>query len=129
MDKGGCADRVTSSSCRGVFKAGLAASVWLGQQGLLSAILRVIWLWGATGLLLSLAGILSKMTISTAVDAFGGMVKAAQQIISIGALAASGVGAAGAGAVGAAAPPPVQSRASLGIHRADLQGLKPRWVI
>lgn len=86
----------------GVFKAGLAASVWLGQQGLLSAILRVIWLWGATGLLLSLAGILSKMTISTAVDAFGGMVKAAQQIISIGALAASGVGAAGAGAVGAA---------------------------
>jgi hypothetical protein len=86
----------------GVFKAGLAASTWLGQQGILSAILRVVWLWGATGLLLSLAGILGKMTISTTADAFGGMIKAAQQIISIGALAASGVGAAGAGAVGAA---------------------------
>jgi hypothetical protein len=86
----------------GVFKAGMAASTWLGQQGLLSAILRVVWLWGATGLLLSLAGILGKMTISTAADAFGGMIKAAQQIISIGALAASGVGVAGAGAVGAA---------------------------
>ncbi len=86
----------------GVFKAGMAASTWLGQQGLLSAILRVVWLWGATGLLLSLAGILGKMTISTTADAFGGMIKAAQQIISIGALAASGVGAAGAGAVGAA---------------------------
>lgn len=86
----------------GVFKAGMAASIWLGQQGLLSAILRVVWLWGATGLLLSLAGILGKMTISTTADAFGGMIKAAQQIISIGALAASGVGAAGAGAVGAA---------------------------
>lgn len=86
----------------GVFKAGMAASTWMGQQGLLSAILRVIWLWGATGLLLSLAGILGKMTISTTADAFGGMIKAAQQIISIGALAASGVGAAGAGAVGAA---------------------------
>ncbi len=86
----------------GVFKAGMAASTWMGQQGLLSAIIRVIWLWGATGLLLSLAGILGKMTISTTADAFGGMIKAAQQIISIGALAASGVGAAGAGAVGVA---------------------------
>jgi len=85
----------------GVFKAGMAASTWLGQQGLLSAILRVVWLWGATGLLLSLAGILGKMTISTTADAFGGMIKAAQQIVSIGMLAASGVGAAGAGAVGA----------------------------
>ena len=80
----------------GVFKAGMAASTWMGQQGMLSAILRVVWLWGATGLLLSLAGILGKMTISTTADAFGGMLKAAQQIISIGALAASGVGAAGA---------------------------------
>ena len=86
----------------GVFKAGMAASTWMGQQGLLSAILRVVWLWGATGLLLSLAGILGKMTISTTSDAFGGMIKAAQQIVSIGMLAASGVGAAGAGAVGAA---------------------------
>jgi len=85
----------------GVFKAGMAASTLLGQQGLLSAILRVVWLWGATGLLLSLAGILGKMTISTTADAFGGMIKAAQQIVSIGMLAASGVGAAGAGAVGA----------------------------
>jgi len=86
----------------GVFKAGMAASTWMGQQGMLSAILRVIWLWGATGLLLSLAGILGKMTISTTADAFGGMIKAAQQIVSIGMLAASGVGAAGAGAVSAA---------------------------
>jgi hypothetical protein len=82
----------------GVFKAGMAASTWLGQQGLLSAIIRVIWLWGATGLLLSLAGILGKMTISTTADAFGQMIKAVQQIATIGALAASGVGAAGAGA-------------------------------
>ena len=86
----------------GIFKAGMAASTWLGQQGLLSAILRVVWLWGATGLLLSLAGILGKMTLSTTADAFGGMIKAAQQIVSIGMLAASGVGTAGAGAAGAA---------------------------
>ena len=83
----------------GVFKAGLAASYLFDIQGLLSAIIRVIWLWGATGLLLSLAGILGKMTLSTSAEAFGQMLKAVQQIVSIGALAASGVGVAGAGAV------------------------------
>ncbi|HMR99277.1 MAG TPA: hypothetical protein PKE62_08470 [Anaerolineales bacterium] len=104
----------------GVFKAGMAASTWLGQQGLLSAILRVVWLWGATGLLLSLAGILGKMTISTTADAFGGMIKAAQQIVSIGMLAASGVGAAGAGAVGAAG---ATSSAGAGAATATTSGL------
>ena len=87
----------------GVFKAGLAASYLFDKQGLLSAIIRVIWLWGATGLLLSMAGILGKMTISTTADAFGQMIKAVQQIVSIGALAASGLGAAGAGAGAAGA--------------------------
>lgn len=89
----------------GIFKAGLSASYMFDKQGLLSAVIRVIWLFGATGLLLSLAGILSKMTLTASVDALGGMVKAAKQIVSIGALAASGVGAAagaGAGAAGAA---------------------------
>lgn len=87
----------------GIFKAGMASSAWLGQQGLLSAIIRVIWLWGATGLLLSLAGILGKMTITTTADAFGQLVKAAQQIVSIGALAASGVDAVGVGVAGTSA--------------------------
>jgi hypothetical protein len=86
----------------GVFKAGLAASYFFDQQGLLSAVIRVIWLWGAVGLLLSLAGILSKMTITTTTDAVGQMFQAVKQVASIAALAASGVGAAGAGA-GAAA--------------------------
>jgi hypothetical protein len=85
----------------GVFKAGLAAGYLFNKPGLLSAIIHLIWLWGATGILLSLAGILGKMTISTTADAFGQMVKTAQQVISIGALAASGVGAAGAGAIAA----------------------------
>jgi hypothetical protein len=61
-----------------------------------------MWLWGATGLLLSLAGILGKTTISTATDALGQMVNAVKQVASVAALAASGAGLAGAGA-GAAA--------------------------
>ncbi|MBK8417452.1 hypothetical protein [Candidatus Villigracilis saccharophilus] len=86
----------------GVFKAGIAAGSLFDRQGLLSAIIRVIWLWGATGLLLSLAGILGRMTISTTADAFGQMLKTAQQIVSIGALAASGRqgGAASSAAAG-----------------------------
>jgi hypothetical protein len=99
----------------GVFKAGLSASSMFDQQGLLSAVIRLIWLWGATGLLLSIAGILSKMSLTASADAFGGIVKAAKQIVSIGALAASGIGAAagaagagtaGAGAAGIGSSPP-----------------------
>src|SRR5512139_1202968 len=86
----------------GVFKAGLAASFVFNKPGLLSALIHVIWLWGAVGILLSLAGILGKMTISTTADAFGQMLKAVQQVVAIGALAASGVGAAGVGAIGTA---------------------------
>jgi len=86
----------------GVFKAGLAASTYLGQQGLLSAVIRVIWLWGATGLLLSIAGILGKMTITTTADAVGKLFQAVKQVASVAALAASGVGAAGGAAAGGA---------------------------
>jgi hypothetical protein len=107
----------------GVFKAGLAASYLFDKQGLLSAIIRVIWLWGATGLLLSLAGILGKMTISTTADAFGQMVKAVQQIVSIGALAASGVGAAGAAGTGAGAAGTAATAGGLGGGEAAMSHL------
>lgn len=87
----------------GVFKAGLAASYFFDQQGLLSAVIRVIWLWGATGLLISIAGILGKMTITTTADAVGKLFQAVKQVASIAALAASGAGTgASAGGVGAA---------------------------
>jgi len=84
----------------GVFKAGLAASTFLGQQGLLSAVIRVIWLWGATGLLISIAGILGKMTITTTADAVGQLFQAVKQVASVAALAAGGAAAGGAGAAG-----------------------------
>ena len=96
----------------GVFKAGIAAGSLFDRQGLLSAIIRVIWLWGATGLLLSLAGILGRMTISTTADAFGQMLKTAQQIVSIGALAASGASSAAAGTASSRSRPKARGRAS-----------------
>ena len=81
----------------GVFKAGLASSYLFDRQGLLSGVIRVLWLWGASGMLLSLSGILGKMTLTATTDGLKAMVGAVQQIASIAALAASGAGAAGAG--------------------------------
>lgn len=86
----------------GIFKAGIAAANLFSQPGLLSGLIRVMWLWGATGMMLSLAGILGKTTISTTADALGQMVNAVKQVVGVAALAATGVGAAGAaGAAGA----------------------------
>ena len=82
----------------GIFKAGVSAASVFSEPGLLSGLIRVLWLWGATGLLLSLAGILGKTTISTATDALGQIVNAVKQVASVAALAASGAGLVGAGA-------------------------------
>jgi hypothetical protein len=92
----------------GIFKAGVGAANVFSQPGLLSGLIRIMWLWGATGLLLSLAGILGKTIISTTADALGQMVGAVKQIASVAALAASGAGAgmgagAAAGSLGASA--------------------------
>jgi hypothetical protein len=109
----------------GVFKAGLAAGYLFDKQGLLSAIIRVIWLFGATGILLSLAGILGRMTITTAADAFGHMVKSVQQVAAIGALAASGavVGALGAAGTGAGATGTAATASGLGGGEAAMSHL------
>ena len=87
----------------GIFKAGLASSYLFDRQGLLSGLIRVIWLWGATGVLLSISGILGRMTITATADGLKAMVGAVQQIASVAALATTGAGLVGAGgaAVGA----------------------------
>ena len=81
----------------GIFKAGLASSYLFNRPGLLSGLIRVIWLWGATGMLLSISGILGKMTITATSDGIKAMIGTVKQIASIAALAATGVGAVGAG--------------------------------
>jgi hypothetical protein len=90
----------------GIFKASIYMSSILVPGGVLALLIRLMWLWGATGAMLSLAGILGKMTITTTADAAGQMVKAVADVagmIAVGA-ATGGAGlAAGAGAVGAGA--------------------------
>jgi hypothetical protein len=91
----------------GVFKASVYMANIFTPGGILALIIHVIWLWGATGAMLSLAGILSKLTISTTADAAGQVVKAVSGIVTTAALAATGVGAVGAvgGVAGGAAGP------------------------
>lgn len=79
----------------GIFKAGVGAANVFSHPGLLSGLIRVMWLWGATGMMLSLAGILGRTTLAATAEAFGQMVGAVKQIVSVAALAATGAGMAG----------------------------------
>jgi len=82
----------------GIFKAStLAANPFLPGGGLLSVLVRLLWMAGSVGFLLSLAGILGKFTISATVGAFGKAVGAVKSVATMAAV----VGSAGAGAVGA----------------------------
>ena len=82
----------------GIFKAStLAANPFLPGGGLLSVLVRLLWMAGAVGFLLSLAGILGKFTLSATVGAFGKAVGAVKSVATMAAV----VGSAGAGAVGA----------------------------
>lgn len=88
----------------GIFKAGImAGNPFNAGGGLLSVLIRLMWLTGAVGFMISLAGILGKFTLSASVGAFQKMVGATKAVVQTAALAAAGVGAAGAaGGAGAA---------------------------
>jgi hypothetical protein len=86
----------------GIFKAGIgvaASTVSLG--GMMSGVFRVLWLFGAAGLLLSVTGILFRITLGAAGEAVQKMWDVAKGVAGtialVGAVAATG-GAAGIGA-------------------------------
>jgi len=90
----------------GIFVAGIAATKFFSGGGLLGPLVRLFWLWGAAGLLMSMAGILGKITLGGAGEALGkitGGVKAVAGLAAAAGLAATGVGAAAAPAVAAGA--------------------------
>jgi hypothetical protein len=88
----------------GIFKAGVALSSFFSGGGLLTILIRLLWLWGAVGFLLALAGILSRVTLSAGGEALGEATGAVKAIIGTAVLATAAVGTAGAaaGAAGAA---------------------------
>jgi hypothetical protein len=84
-----------------VFKAGLDAAASI-TGGLAQEIFHILWLFGVTGFLLSLSGILSKFTIGAAGEAMGKMAKIGKGIIESAVLAGSAVATGGAGGFGTA---------------------------
>jgi hypothetical protein len=85
----------------GIFKAGIGvAARTVGLGGMMEGVFRVLWLFGAAGLLLSITGILFRITLGAAGEAVQKMWDVAKgvagTIAMVGAVAATG-GAAGAG--------------------------------
>ncbi len=86
----------------GIFKAGIGvAARTAGLGGMMEGVFRVLWLFGAAGLLLSITGILFRITLGAAGEAVQKMWDVAKgvagTIAMVGAVAATG-GAAGVGA-------------------------------
>lgn len=85
-----------------IFKACTFMGAMFIPGGILALFIRIMWLWGATGAMLSLAGILGKLTITTTTDAIGQLMNAVKGIVDVAAVAALGVATGGAGAAAGA---------------------------
>ena len=82
----------------GIFKVGIQAATSFVMAGLLSQLFHILWLFGMTGFLLSLSGILGRLTIGAAGDALGKMVSVGKGIIQTAVMAGSAVATAGTSA-------------------------------
>ena len=91
-----------------IFKAAVVLSASFGGSGFVNLLIRLCWLWGAVGFLLSLAGVLGRFTLSTAVDSAGKLTTGVRSLVSVGMLAAGGGAAGGAaGRMGTVGTPTV----------------------
>jgi hypothetical protein len=69
----------------GIFKAGILASTYLVVSGgILSGIIRILWLFGAAGMLMTMTGILGRITLGSAAETLGKMWDAAKGIVGTG---------------------------------------------
>jgi hypothetical protein len=93
---------ITPIVAGGIFKAVVAGGLFFTGHGFLTGFVRVLWLWGAAGAMLSLAGLLGKMTIGTSGEAMHSFVSGARSLAAKVALVASGVGATAAAGMMAA---------------------------
>jgi hypothetical protein len=85
----------------GVFKAGIEAVAHL-ENGVAQEMFRILWLFGVTGFLLSLSGILTRFTIGTAGDALGKLGHLGSAIVQKAVIAGSAMASGGASAAGSA---------------------------
>jgi hypothetical protein len=113
----------------GIFKAGIGVSAnTVGMGGMMSGVFRVLWLFGAAGLLLSITGVLFRVTLGAAGEAAAKMWGVAKGIVGtvalVGAAAATGgvAAAAGGGAVAAGGAAASASPAAGGVSASGLGG-------
>jgi hypothetical protein len=96
----------------GIFKAAAAGGLFFTGHGFLTGFIRVIWLWGAAGAMISLAGVVGRLTIGAAGEALQKSLGAVRSVADKVVMVVSGVGAPGAAAAGASLPAPVASGAT-----------------
>lgn len=91
----------------GVFKASVSLGLIFSGGGVLSLLIRLLWLWGAVGFLFALVGILGRVTLSASVDALQQTMGAVKAVVStammVGTMGASGF-AVGGGTAGGSPP-------------------------
>ncbi len=85
----------------GIFKAGILASTYLvAPGGILAGMIRILWLFGAAGMLMTMTGILGRITLGSAAETLGKMWDAAKGIVGTVALVGAGVATGGAALAG-----------------------------
>jgi hypothetical protein len=85
----------------GIFKAGILASTYLvAPGGILAGMIRILWLFGAAGMLMTMTGILGRITLGSAAETLGKMWDAAKSIVGTVALVGAGVATGGAALAG-----------------------------
>ncbi len=90
----------------GIFKAGILASTYLGVSGgvgVMSGMIRILWMFGAAGLLLTATGILGRITLGAAAETLGKMWDVAKGIAGTVALVGGTIATGGAAAAGGGA--------------------------
>jgi len=81
----------------GIFKAFTEVGSMFFFSGLLSNIIRLMWLLGMVGILFTVVGMLGKVTVGATIDAFNGMVAAVKGVVDVAATAGLAVATGGAG--------------------------------
>ena len=95
----------------GVFKVTAAVNVAITGDNILTGVIHIAWMLGMVGILMSVVGILGRITLSATADAVKGVVNAVKGVLDVAAMAAIGVATGGAGL---AAAPAVAGRAVAG---------------
>lgn len=81
-----------------IFTVGLEVAGGLPSENLISILFRVLFLFGASGFLFSLSGILGKVTLGAAGDALKGLISAGKAVISSALIAGTVVATGGTAA-------------------------------